>query len=178
MRNFHQLLSGINVEPLRFQLMLNPQLWNAHRARKDAEGSPHSAMDDIWVRWKEGERGAQPFFPGWLEAWHILPALRPLVFGLMQHVGATFLGGVLITRIPPGGEILPHDDKGTWHAENLNVKVYVPIQSNEHCVNCCEDEQVNMRAGEAWYFDNLKVHSVHNAGAVDRITLIVCMRVE
>ena len=35
-----------------------------------------------------------------------------------------------------------------------------------------------MRAGEAWLFDNLKLHSTVNDGDSDRVTLIVSMRCE
>jgi len=177
MQNFHRLAGGINVEGVKLQLLLHPELWNAHRARTGRE-SPHREASDIWVRWREGELGEAPFLPEWMPAWHALSALRPIVFGLMQHVAATFLGGVLITRIPAGGMILPHNDRGTWHAENMNVKLYVPIATNPGCVNICEGENVVMGEGEAWYFDNLREHSVQNHGDSDRVTLIVCMRVE
>ncbi|SRR6266702_6036813 len=178
MQNFHRLAVGINVEGVKLQLHLHPELWNMHQDRKNAPGSPHAGMSDIWVRWREKERGELPFMPAWLPAWHSLAALRPIVFGLMSAVNATFLGGVLITRIPPGGVILPHNDRGTWHAEYMNVKLYVPIASNSSCVNVCESETVVMGEGEAWYFDNLREHSVENHGDTERITLIVCMRVE
>jgi hypothetical protein len=45
-------------------------------------------------------------------------------------------------------------------------------------VNHCEDESIVMQAGEAWMFDNLNIHSVENNGATERITAIICMRVE
>ena len=38
------------------------------------------------------------FYP----AWHALPHLRPIVFGLMARLEAVQLGGVLITRVPAG----------------------------------------------------------------------------
>jgi len=35
-----------------------------------------------------------------------------------------------------------------------------------------------MQVGEAWLFDNLKMHSTVNEGGTDRVTLIVSLRVE
>jgi aspartyl/asparaginyl beta-hydroxylase (cupin superfamily) len=95
----------------------------------------------------------------------------------MYAVGADYLGGVLITRLPPGGMIAPHHDRGGWHAEYLNCKVYVPLWGDD-CLNTCEGEELVMKPGEAWTFDNLKVHSVHNRSTTDRAVLIICMRVE
>ena len=74
--------------------------------------------------------------------------------------------------------MLPHDDRGSWHAEWLNTKVYLPIQSNPGCLNICEDDRVSMQEGEAWTFDNLKTHSVENNGDTARVTAILCMRTE
>jgi mannose-6-phosphate isomerase-like protein (cupin superfamily) len=183
-RNFVKLCEGIDVSEILAQLNAHPELWDEHRQRKDAPDTPHGEMSDIWVRFRAleeltgPEKYKEPHFAVWYPAWEKLPALQPLVFALMGLVEATYLGGILITKIPPGGKILPHDDRGGWHAEYHNCKVYFPLQSNDGCVNVCEDETVVMRAGEMWTFDNLKVHSVENNGDEDRITVIISMRVE
>ena len=93
----------------------------------------------------------------------------------VEGVRAVRIGGVMITRIPPGGRIEPHADDG-WHAKYYNTKLYVVLQSNPQCVNRVEDERVSMAPGEVWYFDNLKEHEVVNDGPDDRITLIICLR--
>ena len=36
-------------------------------------------------------------------AYWALPEARPLIFGLMNRVGATRLGRVMITKLPPEG---------------------------------------------------------------------------
>lgn len=183
MKNFSKVAEGVDVEPLRVQVAVRPELWNTHPQRTSVE-SPHYGVDDIWVRYraledlKERHHFREPHFAVFYPAWHALPALHPIVFALMHKVKAVYLGGILITRIPPGGRVKPHHDRGSWHAEYLNMKVYVPIQSNEHCVNYCEDETEVMRPGTVYHFDNLRMHSVENNGETARITAIVCMRVE
>lgn len=184
MSSLRKLGDGIDVGALVEQLDAQPDLWNEHSQRLVAPGSPHAGSSDIWIRYRAFDELTypaayhEPHFAVNYRAWHALPALRPIVFGLMRHVEAVYLGGILITRIPPGGQILPHDDRGSWHAEYLNRKVYVPLRANEGCVNRCEEQAETLRVGEAWSFDNLRVHSVENNGDTDRVTLIVCMRVE
>ena len=184
MNRFVHLASGIDVMPVLGQLMAQPWLWNQRTERKTAPGTPHAAMSDIWVRYRAEaeltgpESFLQPHLSVMWPAWHALPALQPIVFGVMARVQATMLGGILITRIPPGGMIDPHHDLGSWHAEFYRTKVYVPLKSNARCVNVCEGEEVVMRVGEAWSFDNLVTHSVENNGATDRITAIICMKTE
>jgi len=94
----------------------------------------------------------------------------------MQTVKAVELGGILITRIPAGASVKPHHDRGSWHAEFFDRKTYVIVKANERCVNTFEDEEVVMRTGEAYLFNNLVTHSVRNDGDSERITLIICMR--
>lgn len=179
MSSFGLLASGVEVRGIAAQLDAHPELWNANTERRDAPGSPHMAMSDVWVRYADGPVDHQaPHESVMLPAWQVLNSLHELVFDIARSVKATRLGGILITRIPPGGAILPHDDRGSWHAEYYTRKVYVVLRSNARCVNVCEQDEVVMRPGEVWTFDNLLPHSVENNGASERITAIICMRCE
>ena len=178
MRNF-QLIGTIDPLPVVLELGRQPELWNAHRGRLDQPGSPHAGVDDIWIRWRPGEAidNGAPHTLEFLEPWYRLPALRPIVFTIMARTQAVQLGGVLITRIPAGGRVLPHVDRG-WHPEWFNQKAYCVLQGNPQCLNHCEHETVAMEPGSVWSFRNTLVHSVVNDGADDRVSLIVCMRCE
>lgn len=164
------------------QVDAHPELWNLRSAR--TEHDTFAGTSDIWVRFRDPAEikspadMAVPHFAVWYDAWDCLPALKPIVRKLMADIAATHLGGILITKIPPGGRIKPHHDRGGWHAEFYFNKVYVPLQTNPKVVNHCEDESVVMKTGEAWFFNNLVTHWVDNDGDTDRITLIVCMRTE
>lgn len=181
MNDFTLIDSGIETAPFLAQIEEHPELWNQNDGRT-REGSPHYGIPDIWVRYRaqsevtDPAQYNEPHWASFYPAWDLLPAMHPIVFGLMAKVRATYLGGILITKIPPKCSVRPHTDQGGWHAENYPLKIYIPLKSNPECVNYCAGSQVTMRAGEAWEFDNLKVHSVYNNGDEDRITLIVCFR--
>jgi hypothetical protein len=189
MSAFTKITQGIDVVPTLLALNRQPELWDEFTERKTAPGTPHSGMSDIWLRYRAREeltepaRYGEPHVPVFYPAWDRLPSLRPIVFNLMAYMSAVQLGGVMITRIPPGGQIDWHDDRGSWHAEFFNCKVYVPLQANDLCLNLAtmpgkETEIAVMKPGEAWSFDNLIPHAVENGGDTDRITLITCMRIE
>ena len=184
MRHFQQIAAGVDVLPLLLAMHRQPELWNTHTARTAGGQGPHGAVDDIWVRFRDPaalttqEAFAEPFQPVMYPAWFALPQLRPIVFPLMARLEAVQLGGILITRVPPGEQVLPHDDRGRWHPEYFTTKIYLPLMSNDRCVNTCAGESVVMRVGEAWTFDNLKVHATINDGVEDRISLIVSLRCE
>lgn len=184
MRHFKKIADWIDVAEVVSQIEAHPELWNQHDDRLTREGSPFVGTSDIWLRYRRVddltslERYREPHFAEFYHAWHLLPALHPIVFDLMARIKAVYLGGIMITRIPPGGRVAPHHDRGSWHAEFMDTKVYVGLKSNDLCVNTCEDEQTVIHAGEAVIFNNLLTHSVENRGETDRWTLICCFRTE
>jgi hypothetical protein len=184
MRHFLKIADGVDVLPLMTAIDGKPELWDAHSERKTSAGSPHSRMSDIWVRYndkaryKDRESFNAEHVPAWYPAWHALPGMRRIIFDLMAAVDGEMLGGVLITRIPPGGGIAPHVDTG-WHVEYYD-KFYVSLRSAPGAEFLCDDggevEALNPKEGEIWRFDNRKNHWVENRSDRDRITLIVCIR--
>lgn len=184
MNHFKLIADGIDVAPLRAQIEAHPEIWNVHTNRTGFEGSPFAGSSDCWLRYRdpaELRETADYKAPHWsvnYPAWNLLPAAQEIVFDLARIVRAVHIGGVLLTSIPAGGRILPHDDRGSWHAETMNLKVYVPVKANDYCVNHCGDESLVIKVGQAVSFDNLVTHSVENNGDSERVTLICCYRVD
>lgn len=183
MIQFKRLVENVNVSLALEELDGHPFLWNENPERLKFD-SPHRETDDIWLRYRakaELHNEADyrvPHFGEWYPGWRMMPAFRPIVFGLANFVQATNIGGIFITRIKPGGTVYPHSDKGFWHSEFHNTKVWLPLRANDFCLNHCEGETVQMRVGECWTFDNLKIHAVENKGETERITLIMSFRTE
>lgn len=188
MKHFLKISENVNIKPLLWQLAARPDLWDMHRRRKDAPGTPHSKMSDIWVRYNDVElftksgdfsRFNDQHFPIWYPAYKALPALKPLIFNLMGLTEGEHLGGVLITRIPPGEGIAQHVDRG-WHVEFYD-KFYLSVRSSPGAKFIChegEAEALEPKPGECWRFDNRLPHSVVNESSEDRITLIVCIKTD
>lgn len=180
--HFRKIMDGIDVGPLREQIRTHKDLWNAHANRTGFAGSPFEDTSDMWLRYraiedlKERRDFLVPHFAVNYPSWYALPAAHDIVFDLMRAVRAVHLGGVLLTKIPAGGRVAPHDDRGSWHAETMDCKVYVPIEANDQCVNYCGDESLVIKVGEAVEFNNLVRHSVENNGDTPRVTLIICMK--
>jgi hypothetical protein len=185
MKRFLHIADGIDVSGINAGLEAHPELWDAHTIRKTAPGTPHSRMSDIWVRYND----VRPFrdagdyrgfndahIPVWYPAWDAIPALRPVVFGLMSAVQGEMLGGVLITRIPSGMGIDPHVDK-SWHVDYYD-KFYISLKAAPGARFHTEGEHIEPEVGDIWRFDNRLSHWVVNDSDQDRITLIVCIRTD
>jgi hypothetical protein len=175
MKHIATLQSGLNVEPLRWQLLQNKHLWNINTLRTSDVNSPHHKVDDIWVRYGKGNVSIdEPHESVWYDSARELSAANQLAFQVMQMVSGERLGGILITRVPPGGKVLPHVDKG-WHA-NYYEKYAIQIDSNEDQHFGYEDGKHVTKPGDLYWFNNSKSHWVINDSKEARITLIICIR--
>lgn len=186
MKNFQLIAKGIDTLPLLQALQLRPDLWNKHKWRTTYEGTPHSEVSDIWIRYSDdkatedlkdiskvqADSGAV-----WYPAWKDLPQLRPLVFGLMQRVSAYELGRVLITKLPPGGKIIPHTDNVGNYTDTFDgARYHIALQGFPGSMYRVGDETIEMLSGEVWWFNHLVEHEVHNDSPDDRIHLLIDTR--
>jgi hypothetical protein len=163
------------------QIEAHPEFWNEHTART-YEGGAFEKCPDIWLRYRDPSELQCPadylaphmavFYP----AWDVLTELHDIVFSMMYLTRSVYLGGVLITKKPPGAVIAEHSDAGSWHAETMDAKAFITLKGGKGCVYRCAEDQQEFELGEAWTFNNLLPHSVENHSEEDTVTLIVSMR--
>lgn len=180
---YAKVADNLDVKPLQIALLRQPKLFGKYTQRGDFEGSPHNEMKDIWVRYNDInpfiEKGSFVGFDAehdsiWYPSAYAIPQVRKVVFDLMRIVEGERLGGILITKLAPGGKIEKHSDGG-WHAEYYD-KYFVPILNEEGAVFAFEDGVITPKVGEAYWFDNSVPHWVENNTDSDRIAMIVCIR--
>ena len=169
-----------DIGPLADQLARNPDVWNRHKWRTDDAKSPHRAVSDIWVRYadlaelaKLKDPANEPHESVWYPVVSQIPAAWAIARRLAHRLAGK-LGGVLITRIPPHGEVKPHIDRG-WHAAHYE-KFAVQVQGNASQAFCFEDGALSALPGGVYTFQNDRLHWVTNPTDEERITLIVCVR--
>lgn len=172
------LAKGINVEPMRAALAAHPELWNQQTARTEPIDSPHHGLDDIWCRF--ADPGTLKDDGSHVSVWYppadLLP-VRELVYPLMGMCRGDELGGVLITRIPPGKQCRAHVDPG-WHARHYDKFAISIAAEPESQAFCFVGHELRTEPGELFWFNNHYTHWVTNEGPLERITLIVCIRTE
>ena len=175
MKSIEPLPWRFDVGSLRDQLARNPDVWNRHKERTEAYETPHKAVSDIWVRYGDApDACSRPHESHWYPCVTQIPAAWSLARRMYRLVGGKRLGGVLITRIPAGGEVKPHIDHG-WHAA-FYEKFAVQIAGNKEQAFRFEGESLSAETGESYTFRNDRLHWVTNPSAEDRMTLIICIR--
>ncbi|HSV90929.1 MAG TPA: aspartyl/asparaginyl beta-hydroxylase domain-containing protein [Nitrospiraceae bacterium] len=192
MKYLRPLVYGLDVSSVVAELDAHPELWNRYTLRTEGYAPAHNGVSDIWIRYRAIDElhalrkeyphpnevvvhfVGEPHESVWYSAIDLLPNLRTLIFDLMRHFEAERLGGVLITRIPPGGEVKPHIDHG-WHATTYE-KIAVQLKSAPGQTFCYDDGAFECAPGTVYSFNNNETHWVSNGSTVERITCIVCVK--
>ncbi len=158
--------------------LARPDVWNERDERRKAY--VHAVTSDCWVRFRDMQ--AWDWSTGltdehesvWQPVVHKIPAIWSIVRKVCRRERPDRLGGVLLTKIPPGGKVEPHIDSG-WHA-GFYEKVAVQIKGDRDQAFCFEDCELRPESGEVYTFRNDVLHWVTNDSTQDRITLIICLR--
>lgn len=186
MKNFQLIASDMDITPLLLAMKRQPGLWREDTFLRDYPQGPFGEVESIMLRFptkgvfetqKEVDDHLSKFdqhenidYP----PYKTLTDARPLIMWLMSRVSGERLGRCMINKIAPGGRIYPHADTPA-HCEYYS-RFHIVLESNAQSFFRAGDEQVNMRAGEIWWFDNSLEHEVRNEGDNDRIHLIVDIR--
>src|SRR5882724_7888923 len=96
-------------------------------------------------------------------------AQSPYLRQILGSFGVVW-GRSRLMRLAPGASVPQHADINYhWFTR---VRLHIPIVTEPEVRFFCGDEAVHMAAGEAWLFDNWRLHRVENAGRRERIHLV------
>jgi hypothetical protein len=159
-RPFYRLPVHFDVERLRTEIAALPaEAWHPH---------PNGDVGNFAVRLISGEGGENDEVNGVMR---MTPHLERSPY--MQQVLASF--GVVwsrsrLLRLAPGAVVPMHADiHYHWF---FRVRMHVPIITLPAVQFICDGERVHMAAGEAWVFDNWRLHKVENPTECERIHLV------
>ena len=79
---------------------------------------------------------------------------------------------VRLLRLHAGARVLEHTDR-CLGLEDGEVRLHVPITTNEQVEFVVAGRQLRLRAGESWYIDFTQPHRIFNGGSTDRVHLVI-----
>lgn len=94
----------------------------------------------------------------------------PYTREIMAEIGAVW-GRSRFMGLAPGSDVPPHID--IHYYWRTHWRIHIPVVTNPGVEFTCGDETVHMAAGECWLFDSFSWHNVRNAGAEQRIHLVL-----
>ena len=180
MKNFLLVAAGLDMTPVRQELMLHPELWGAEKFREEYANSPHVDATDIVLRYSPPEAldrantalAQNSNTSVWYPASRILQTWKPLVRALATKVEAYSLERAMFVSLPPGGRILPHADvQGSYVNMGDIVRYHLVVQALPGVIFRGDDEIVQMQTGEVWLFNAHCQHEIMNNSA-DRKSVV------
>lgn len=172
--NFERIAQGVDVAPLLEAIEAQPELWDEITIRQDYPGSAHHDTAAIFLRgpfaftFAEYMGNTQAYDYPMMDA--LAPAIANVMRPIINNLGVTEIGYVMVVKLKAGGEVDPHIDEGAYaaHYERFHL-VLTSEPGNEFTV---ADETVYMAPGEVWWFNHRRQHSVVNGSAHERIHVI------
>lgn len=190
MMNF-QFLPSVDPTKLLIAIKSKPDLWKEDTYLRDYPQGPFGEIESIMLRfpekrvfeqeeeveaYKRGEHFYDQHESIDYPAYAILSEARQMIMGLMAYVQGERLGRVMINKIAPGGKIFPHAD--TPEHTNYYTRFHIVLQSAPGCFIRAENEQLEMRGGDVFWFNNKLEHEVVNNSNVDRISMVIDIKVK
>ena len=126
----------------------------------------HRAAEALFLRGHAPAEGNLP-----IEDRPVLDDLPSFRFFLEELIPAPPLRA-LLARLPAGGKIPLHVDRGAYFANS--VRIHVPIETNEAMHMYCDGRAYHMRVGEVWALNNIAKHGVWNQHPTLSRTHLIC----
>jgi LPS sulfotransferase NodH len=159
-RPFYRLPIRANVERLRAEVAALPaSAWARH---------PNDIKGNSAVRLVSVEGGENDDVNGRMLPTQHLQSM-PYVRQIMAGFGVVWSRARLL-RLAPGATVPEHADIN-YHWYN-RVRLHIPIVTRPEVRFFCDDQSVHMAAGEAWIFDNWRLHRVENFTPDERIHFV------
>ncbi len=97
----------------------------------------------------------------------------PVARAFLEDVAAELdadLSRAKIVCLPAGRKVYPHVDRGEYY--RLRGRYHFVLKSSAGSWLKAADEEIRMKEGELWWFDNDQMHEAFNDGDEDRIHII------
>jgi aspartyl/asparaginyl beta-hydroxylase (cupin superfamily) len=105
----------------------------------------------------------------WTTTSDAFPLARAFITDVAVRLDAD-LSRAKIVCLPAGRVVYPHIDRGEYY--RFRGRYHMVLKSTAGSWMKAGDEEVRMREGELWWFDNDQMHEARNDGDEDRIHII------
>lgn len=173
MKHFRLIRADIDPRPFLAEIASMDDAWAAATGRQDKIDVQREALSIPLRGLRQSAVGARKRRDVHESRWTTGSAHYPLACRFLQEVAAaerSLLGRAKIVCLPAGRRVYPHIDRGAYY--RVRNRYHLVLRSTAGSWLRAGDEDVRMREGELWWFDNQQVHEARNDGDQDRIHLI------
>ena len=173
MKHFKLIRSGVAVRPLLDELAAVADAWEQQTGRQEKVRVQREALA-IPLRGLRksrchGRARRDVQESRWTSGSSRFPGLCALIGSVAVELECE-PGRAKVVCLPAGRRGYPHIDRGEYY--RLHERHHLVLRSSLGSWLRAGEEEVRMREGELWWFDNRAVHEAFNDGDEDRIHLI------
>lgn len=176
MKYFKCIKSGIDVQPFLDEITSIEGAWDISTGRQDkiaVQREAHAIPLRGLVKSKINGRARRDVHESrFTNSSEKFVLARDFLMSMAVELNAE-MGRGKIVRLMPGRRVYPHIDRGEYY--RLRDRYHLILRSPTGSYMKAGDEEVRMREGELWWFDNNQMHEAHNDGEADRIHMIFDM---
>lgn len=171
--NFRLMSSDCDIEVLRAEIVAQPEMWQVNTTRQNTL-TVQRETESVFLRAaRRAENSAialeDTHDSGPTQHAKRYPRTLEWVMEFARKRNGQ-LGRVILARLKPHGHVYRHFDRGEYY--RVRDRYHLVISSAAGSLMRCADDEVVMREGELWWFDNKKPHESFNHSEEGRIHLI------
>lgn len=163
MKHFKLHRKDVDVQPILSEIQAHSSAWSEQTGRQNripvqaqTNGIPLRGLRRSRIM---GRRRRDVHETRYTSLAERFPRTVDLLEGLANELDGN-LGRAKFARLPPGAQVLPHVDRGEYY--EFRDRYHLVVESEGASVLQAGDEEIGMRTGELWWFDNKRVHSARN----------------
>ncbi len=176
MKYFRLIESGVPTGPFLDEISAVSEAWSSSTGRQDkiavqreAKAIPLRGLRKSAI----GDRKRRDVHESrWTTTSEPYTHARNFLKTFARSQGAE-LGRAKLVMLPAGRRVYPHIDRGDYYS--VRDRYHLVLKSAAGSWLRAGDEEVTMREGELWWFDNKAVHEAWNHGDQDRLHMIFDM---
>lgn len=173
MQYFRRIKADIDPQPFLDEIASIDGAWDVSTGRQDKIAVQREALA-IPLRGLRksaiGDRKRRDVHESrWTTGSRLYPEARRFLKDLALEQDA-LLSRAKIVCLPAGRRVYAHIDRGAYYA--VRDRYHLVLRSARGSWLKVGDEEVRMREGELWWFDNNQIHEAFNDGDQDRIHMI------
>lgn len=172
MMNFRRLQTGVDPTPILDEIAAINGIWFEQMGRQKSADVQREALAIPVRGLRKSAQGGRLRRDVHESRWTSGSVRLPAARAFLEHVAAaetSIIGRAKIVSLPPGNKVYPHVDRGEYY--RVRHRYHLILQSEGSWMRAGHEE-VRMKTGELWWFDNKAEHEAMNDGETNRIHLI------
>ncbi|WP_189799502.1 aspartyl/asparaginyl beta-hydroxylase domain-containing protein [Tateyamaria sp. syn59] len=173
MKYFKRIRSDVDVTPFLNEIASVDDAWAQATGRQDKIAVQREALAvplrGLRKSMLLGRKRRDVHESRWTTGSIRFPIARAFIEDVATELDAD-MSRAKIVCLPAGRRVYPHIDRGEYY--RFRGRYHFVLKSSAGSFMKAGDEEVRMKEGELWWFDNDQMHEAFNDGDEDRIHII------